>query len=199
MASLGVPTVAATAAFARLAARYRRPPRAYHTLAHARQVVTAVEQLARYAVEVDSVRLAAWHHDAVYEPGATDNEVRSAIFAARSLSHLPLAPARIREVERLIRLTATHRAAPGDDNGQVLSDADLAILGAPPPTYEAYARAIRREYAFVEADAYRRGRLRVLRHLLARSTIYYTPVWQQEREPRARQNLRREITRLQER
>ena len=99
-------------------------------------------------------------------------------------------------MERLIHLTKAHRAQGDDGNGQVLVDADLEILGAPPGAYAAYARAIRQEYAFVGPEEYRRGRLRVLRRFLTRTHIYYTPVWQREREPQARRNLRAEIARL---
>jgi predicted metal-dependent HD superfamily phosphohydrolase len=158
--------------------------------------VAAVDELAHRAENPDATRLAAWFHDAVYVPGAGDNEAQSAAFAADQLGALALAPALIREVERLIRLTGEHRAAAGDGNGQVLVDADLAILGAPPAAYVAYARAIRQEYAFVEPERYRRERIRILRRFLARPHIYYNPAWQQEREPQARQNLRAEIASL---
>lgn len=196
MAALAVPPSAAEATFAGLAARYQRPGRVYHTLAHARRVVASVDELAAHAADPAATRLAAWFHDAVYEPGAQDNEARSAAYAARSLAALALAPALIVEVERLIHLTKDHRPEAGDGNGQVLADADLAILGASPAAYVAYARAIRREYAFVEPEAYRRGRLEVLRGFLARPHIYHTPVWQQAREPQARRNLQAEIARL---
>ena len=196
MAALAVPPSAAEATFAGLAARYQRPRRVYHTLAHARQVADGVGELASYAEDPAATRLAAWYHDAVYQPGAPDNEARSAAYAVRSLAALALPPALIREVERLIHLTRDHRPQAGDGNGQVLADADLAILGASPAAYAAYARAIRREYAFIEPEAYRRGRLKLLRGFLARPHIFHTPAWQQARERQARRNLQAEIARL---
>ena len=44
-------------------------------------------------------------------------------------------------------MTATHRA--DDAAGHVLSDADLAILGASAERYAEYAADVRREYAHV--------------------------------------------------
>ena len=44
-----------------------------------------LDMLADEADDIDAVRLAAWFHDAVYEPGA-DNEEASAALAAAVLS-----------------------------------------------------------------------------------------------------------------
>jgi predicted metal-dependent HD superfamily phosphohydrolase len=52
----------------------------------------------------------------------------------------------------LIRLTASHDPATGDRNGETLSDADLAILAAPPHRYSAYVAAVRAEYTHVSDD-----------------------------------------------
>lgn len=196
MVRMEVSTATGDATFAALAARYQEPPRVYHTLAHAQQVVGIVDELAVYAQKPDTVRLAGWFHDAVYDPGAQDNEARSATYARQTLAPLGVTPTIRREVARLIRLTRTHRAEEDDGNGQVLADADLAILAAPPATYAVYAAAIRREYGFVGEEQYRRGRLRVLQRLLARPQIYHTPRWRSEREAQARRNLHWEIARL---
>ena len=39
----------------------------------------------------------------------------------------------------------THRAEPDDDDGRVILDVDLAILGQPRDAFDAYERAIREE------------------------------------------------------
>lgn len=196
MRRLAVSTAAGNAAFGSLAAHYQDPPRAYHTLAHARRVVAAVDKLALYAQAPDAVRLAGWFHDAIYNPGAPDNEARSASFAQQTLASLGIGVVIRREVAKLIQLTSTHEAQADDGNGKVLVDADLAILSAPRATYAAYADAIRREYAFVGDEQYHRGRMDILQRLLERPQIYYTPPQRSLREARARHNLRWEITRL---
>ena len=91
-----------------------------------------------------------------------------------------------------MRLTATHDPADDDPDGQVLCDADLAILAAPPSGYTAYTAAVRQEYAFVPDDAFRAGRGAVLRQLLALPRLFRTPHGQTEWEATARYNMRSE-------
>lgn len=189
----GAPPAPAAALYAEVVARYGAPGRFYHTLAHISHVLHVVAALAPHAADTDAVRLAAWLHDLVYEPGASDNEARSAALAGGWLRALGLDAALRAEVERLILLTASHEADRHDGNGAVLLDADLAVLGAPPPIYAAYAGAIRREYAHVGEAAYRLGRASVLRVFLARPILYQTARARAAYEARARQNLEREL------
>jgi predicted metal-dependent HD superfamily phosphohydrolase len=173
--------------------RWAEPHRRYHDRAHLRAVLSNVDTLAPHATEPDLVRLAAWFHDAVYDPRAGDNEQASADLAAKTLEDLGVPDAAVAEVRRLVLLTAGHSVAPGDRNGEVLCDADLAILATVPEAYDAYATAVRAEYAHVPDELYRVGRATVLRNLLELPHLYrIMPVW----EPRARANLRRELAGL---
>ena len=183
--------------FARLHSYYSSPGRAYHHLGHVGHVLLVVSALAGYCPQPVAVRLAAWLHDAVYLPGTGDNEEQSAVLAQKWLTELQLPYLLCEETPRLIRLTATHDALPSDANAAVLLDADLAILGAPPSSYDAYARAIRREFAHVEQSAYRSGRAQLLARFLARPTIYRTPPLRALYEAPARSNLARELAALQ--
>ncbi|MFK3985023.1 metal-dependent phosphohydrolase [Micromonospora sp. NPDC050397] len=146
----------------------------------------------------DLVRLAAWCHDAIYEPRSAGdaNERDSAALAGELLTGLGLPGAAVAEVERLVLLTAGHRTEPGDRAGSLLCDADLAILAAPPAEYDRYATAIRREYAHVPEDLFRAGRAAVLRELLALPTRYRLPDLAARWERPARANLTRELARL---
>ena len=105
--------------------------------------------------------LAAWFHDAVYD-GERDAEERSAAWAEDALAPLVPAPV-VAEVARLVRLTETHQPDDADPNGCALSDADLAILAAPPDRYDEYVAAVRREYAHLPDDVFDAGRAAVLR------------------------------------
>lgn len=189
----GAPPAPAAALYPHITAYYSAPGRFYHTLAHVGHVLTVVAALASCAEHADTVRLAAWLHDLVYEPAAGDNEARSAALAGRWLAALGLDAALRAEVHRLILLTRAHETGGRDGNGAVLLDADLAVLGAPPVVYNAYAEAIRREYAHVDEAAYRPGRAGVLRRFLARPALYQTAPMRAAYEARARQNLTREL------
>ncbi|AIR99055.1 HD domain-containing protein [Streptomyces glaucescens] len=180
----------------RLLARWQEPQRRYHTLTHLTAVLDHIDTLARYADDPDLVRLAAWFHDAVYLPERSENEERSARLAERALAEAGLPDDRTAEVARLVRLTAGHAPDGDDRNGHVLCDADLAVLASPPSGYAAYTAAVREEYGFVPADAFRAGRAAVLRELLALPRLFRTPYGAEHWERTARYNLTAELEML---
>ncbi|MEV3920037.1 HD domain-containing protein [Actinomadura coerulea] len=173
--------------------RYGEPHRRYHTRAHLAAVLDLVDELAGHAEDPDAVRIAAWFHDAVYDPERADNEDRSARLAARMLADTDLPEAVVARVVRLVELTATHAPEEDDRDGQVLCDADLAVLGAEPEQYAAYAAAVREEYAFVPDEFFRAGRAEVLNGLLALPRLFHTPSARERFEERARGNMRTEL------
>jgi predicted metal-dependent HD superfamily phosphohydrolase len=181
---------------ATLLGRWAEQHRAYHDLAHLDEVLARVGVLAPEAADVDTVRLAAWFHDAVYDPTASDNEVRSADVATVALSGLDVGPARVADVARLVRLTATHDVAPGDADGAVLCDADLAVLAADELRYASYVEGVRREYAHVDDAAFATGRALVLARLLDRPALFRTEHGRDVWEARARVNAGAELSRL---
>jgi predicted metal-dependent HD superfamily phosphohydrolase len=176
-----------------LLARWGEPHRRYHTTAHLAAVLDRLEELGAgdYAADPGAVVLAAWFHDAVYDPraGGGENERRSAALARRVLGPDP----RAAEVARLVELTAGHDPAEGDRNGEALCDADLAVLAGPPEAYAAYAAAVRQEYGFVPEDDFRAGRAAVLRQLLGLPRLFRTPYGRAYWEATARGNLEGEL------
>ncbi|MGC5546015.1 hypothetical protein OH733_15480 [Streptomyces griseus] len=176
-----------------LLARWAEPQRRYHTTAHLTAVLEGVDALAGHADDVHAVRLAAWFHDAVYRPDRSENEERSAALAERALPEAGVPDAVVAEVARLVRLTVTHDPADGDRNGEVLCDADLAVLAGGPRAYGAYAARVREEYGFVPDEAFRAGRAAVLRQLLDLPRLFRTPYGAAEWEARARHNLATEL------
>ena len=181
-----------------LLARYSEPHRRYHGVAHLDRVVSDVAELLGDIVvaQPSAVKIAAFFHDAVYDPRSPSNEADSAALAARELMQLGWVPEQIDEVERLILLTRDHGASDGSDpSGDVLLDADLAVLGAPPNVYQAYASGVRAEYGHVDDGAWRVGRAQVLQRFIDRPRIYRTAAMSVH-ERRARSNLRAELATL---
>jgi len=176
-----------------LLARWQEPQRHYHTLTHLTSVLDHIDVLEKHADDPDVVRLAAWFHDAVYLPDRSENEERSARLAERALAEAGVPQDRTAEVARLVRLTVTHAPADDDRDGQVLCDADLAILAAPPSAYAAYTAAVREEYHFVPNDAFREGRSAILQQLLSLPRLFRTPYGAAEWEATARYNLAAEL------
>ena len=186
------------AAGARLLARWREPHRHYHDERHLSAVLAVVDAAHGHADHPDLVRLAAWCHDAVYDPraGGDANERASAELAAEVLTGLGVPEDAVREVVRLVLLTPGHRVSPEDRDGALLCDADLAILASPAEDYDRYAAAIRAEYAHVPDPDFRAGRAAVLRNLLALPALFHTPHLGERGERAARDNLRRELAQL---
>jgi predicted metal-dependent HD superfamily phosphohydrolase len=184
---------AVSRAGADLLARWSEPGRSYHTVDHLRAVLAVIDENAGEADDPVAVRLAAWFHDAVYDPLRMDNEENSAILAEATLPDLDVPAERVAEVARLVRLTATHNPAPGDRNGGLLVDADLAILASPRATYRAYTLAVRLEYGHLDDATFVAGRTGVLQRLLGRPRLFHTPALRDRWEDSARQNLTDEI------
>jgi predicted metal-dependent HD superfamily phosphohydrolase len=184
--------------WAALVAAWSEPHRRYHDLGHLAAVLGLVGELGGAAADPDAVRLAAWYHDAVYDPERIDNEQVSAERARAGLRGL-VSDERIDEVARLVLLTAGHDPAPDDANGAVLSDADLAVLAGPPDAYAAYASAVRAEYGHLSDAEFTAGRIAVLERLLALPVLYRLPAVTDEWTPQARANLTAELTLLRRR
>jgi predicted metal-dependent HD superfamily phosphohydrolase len=179
-----------------LVALYAEPARRYHDLRHLVEVLNAVNQLASYAQDPDVVRLAAWFHDAVYDPHRSDNEEASARLAEELLPAAGVAEPRIGQVARLVRLTTRHDPGKDDADGAVICDADLAILASGPERYGEYVAGVRAEYAHVDDAAFRRGRTAVLEDLLGRPALFHTPHGRDTWETRARHNMTAELVLL---
>jgi predicted metal-dependent HD superfamily phosphohydrolase len=175
-----------------LVAAYSAASRHYHNLQHIDDCLTALAAIpALNASDREILKLAIWWHDVVYDPTRSDNEELS---AQLSEQHVPT-EARS-EVGRLIRLTKSHQVEPGDKLGAIMVSIDLSILGAEPQKYDAYAAAIRLEYAHVPDDDYRAGRSAVLRHFSQMPVIFPAPDFAARLDHMARENIARELTSL---
>jgi predicted metal-dependent HD superfamily phosphohydrolase len=185
-----------TAVLADLLARWSEPHRRYHNLTHLAEVLGVLRHLP--GGDSAAVRLAAFFHDAVYQPDVTGtaNEDASAVLVERLASRCGFSRASVSEARRLVLLTAGHAPLPGDVSGAALCDADLAILAAPPMRYLEYAGGIRAEYAHLDGATFASGRRAVLRDLASRQPLFTTEYGQREFEKPARSNLAREISML---
>ena len=169
----GADLAAAGAVGAELVERHAEPHRRHHDEEHVEEVLAELRRLLVLEPGADprATEVAAWFHDAVHgptdPPGAS--EAASAALARTLLEPLQLVDGErlVVEVDRLVRLTASHVVDEHDRSGAVLVDADLWILQAPPVRYARYVADVRAEYAHVDDDGWRAGRGAVLRHLLA--------------------------------
>lgn len=183
-----------------LRSAWREVQRHYHRTHHLRACLQRLQHWQQHAERPDQLALALWFHDAVYQPQASDNEARSAQWAATELQQAQAHPTVVQRITTLIMATAhaatnTVADAVPDPDRELLIDIDLAILGAAPQHYQRYTRQVRREYAWLDDDAWRKGRSAVLQHFLQQPRIYASPPGQ-ALEQAARANLLAELERL---
>jgi predicted metal-dependent HD superfamily phosphohydrolase len=181
---------------ARLEAAYREPQRHYHTLDHIAALQRGLAAHRHLAERPDLIDAAIWFHDAIYDPQRSDNEERSAQWAEAALAALAWPEAAWRAVAAMVRATAHHEGQDASADTRLFLDLDLSVLGQTPATYDAYAAAVRAEYAWVEPHTYATRRAALLRAFLARPLLYDTPELRSAWEDRARRNLAREIEAL---
>ena len=178
-------------------ARYAEPHRHYHDTAHLASVLGWIDRLAGDH-DLFLVRLAAFFHDAVYAipPAQVSNEEASARLALKELSRAGLEQEDLNEVARLVRLTETHVPGSRDPEGELLCDADLAVLAGTPEQYATYVAAVEREYAALPREVFAAGRLDVLLALRGRD-LFRTGKGHALNEP-ARANIEAEVQALAE-
>ncbi len=167
---------------------YGEPHRHYHGLDHLRDCLEQLDAAPVEGTDRDLAEAALWFHDAVYVPGAADNEARSADWAAEAMRAAGISESRSREVARMIHLT-DHAGQPTDPVGGLVCDVDLSILGRGPAEFAEYERRIREEYRDVPDRLYREGRSAILSRLLAREPLYQSPHFRSRYESAARRNL----------
>lgn len=186
--------------FEALDACYSGPQRAWHGWRHILECLDLLEGSRGGCEDSVAVELALWHHDAVYDPRAADNEERSASLARIAGEAMGLAAGTVDRACNLVLATAhlgrKPPAAGGGADAPLVLDIDLAILGSPPADFQVYEEAIRAEYSFLAAAEYSEGRSAVLRSFQERPRIYLTDRFFGELEARARLNIAESLARL---
>ena len=181
--------------FTRLVAAYSEPARFYHTAEHIRDCLVRFDPRRSTAQRPDEVEAAIWFHDAVYLPGGSDNEDRSAELARTTLTQSGVALPVAQRIADLV-LATRHLSIPTDPDAALLCDIDLSILGRAPAEFDEFERRIRQEYAWVPESVYRSARSEVLGAFLIRGSIYQTSYFRERYEAMARENLTRALKSL---
>lgn len=182
-------------AFDALHSAYSEHHRHYHTTEHIHDCLEKFESLRASLEQPDTVELAIWFHDAIYNPYRNDNEARSAQWAERFLRDNAADPALIEHVTKLI-LATRHDVPSSDTSALALIDVDLSILGSSKEQFLVYEHAIRREYRWVPSPLYRHRRAEILQYFLERDRIFNTPLFHERHEAQARINLAAALVKL---
>ena len=192
----------AESVFTELDEHYRQPHRYYHSGNHIDHCLSKMDMaMAEPGASgnpnlLDGIELAIWFHDVIYEPGAADNEQRSADwFAQRATGVLP--PNIISRIEGYI-MSTTHHEPPIDEGSKFVVDVDLSGFGLPPALFRRDGDNIRKEFDYMSETEFICGQTKFLKKLLGRSSIYSTSYFYDRYETRARQNINETIKRYAE-
>lgn len=181
------------ALFLDLLDRWGEEHRKYHGRTHLLAVLEALDLLTDPDDPPRTVLLAAWFHDAVYRGVAGQDEEESAQLAEDRLAGAGLPAAEVEEVARLVMLTSDHRPEPGDDDGALLCNADLSVLGGEPEPYARYVAAVREDYAHIGDADFAAGRAAVVRQLLELDPLFHGERARKLWLDAARRNLQGEL------
>jgi predicted metal-dependent HD superfamily phosphohydrolase len=181
--------------FDRLTAAYSEQHRRYHNLRHIAECLEELDEARHLTDSPETIELAVWFHDAIYDPRASDNEERSASLAEQCLRHSGVGESIVGKVSRLVLATKHHDVGMVVD-APLLVDVDLSILGQPEKRFLEYEVQIRQEYAWVEETIFAEKRAEILKTFLARERIYSTPWFYDRYEQPARANLQSSVARL---
>ena len=180
--------------------RYSEPQRHYHSWAHVEALLRHFEDLRGEFSEADLVLWALYYHDVIYDPKEPDNEEQSAeLLKAEAADYLSSKD--LRFTYDIIIGTKRHERVGEHSESRnydmaLFLDIDLSILAAPLSVFDEYELNIRKEYAFVPEEAFRKGRGDILKTFLNRPRIYYSDVCYDRWEAQARANLERSVERL---
>ncbi len=166
---------------------YALPDRHYHTMYHVAHCLGLLDANLALAADPDELELAIWFHDAVYVPGAPDNEARSAELL-EAMAEGSIESARLASVQALI-LATVHPSDSIVADGPLIADLDLWSLGRPRAAFLRDSVHVRRELGHLTLADYWAGHRAFLEALLARPAIYRSAAFDGEHEAAARANI----------
>lgn len=182
--------------FQEIERKYTTSRRHYHNLQHIQALLQWCETCAGRLQDRDVVEFSIFYHDIIYNVLRKDNEPRSARLAVRRLQALKVPPHQIEQVKLYIEATQTHAvtaAVTHITDLQLFLDFDMSILAADWNGYEAYTRQVRQEYRIYPDKLYYAGRKQFLESCLQAVHIFQTPVFRENYEVMARENIAKEL------
>lgn len=196
----------------RIAIPYSEPHRAYHNLMHIEACLRHFHEMVIEIIQseapalwvdqqqsiVDSLELAIWFHDIVYDPQSSNNEEESVLLMKKFCSDFSVDKYIMNDAAHLIMCTKSHNEAITIQD-KLMNDIDLSILGESPKVFWAYEHGIRKEYSLVPDDVYRVERSKIMKKFADKEKhgkLFQTEMFYDRFNSQARENLRHLIAYL---
>jgi predicted metal-dependent HD superfamily phosphohydrolase len=187
------PSPDAQTVYGELRRRYDEPFRQYHNLRHILDCLRLCDEIGPLLADRDAVEIALWFHDAVYDRGASTNELRSAeLFLSFSTGASFMF--RHRVCDHI--LATRHSTTVSDSDRRFLVDIDLSGFGAPWDEFMRNGALLREECNDQDDVRYHFGQVAFLSRLQERRHFFATDYFRARYEATARDNLRRVLAEL---
>lgn len=178
----------AEAVYRILAGDYSESGRHYHTLEHVQLCLARVDEVRERLDDADGAELALWFHDAVHDPAADDNELRSAFLFDR-LAGIHIPTDRADRIHAMIMATRHAGDTAGDGDAAYVADIDLSGFAAPWPEVQRRTRLLRQECGHLNDADFEQESRKFFDKLLARPSIYLSDHFRETCEQQARRNI----------
>lgn len=172
--------------------QYSSENRYYHSLDHLEYMMETARSNKKAINDYDTILFSIFYHDIIYDINRQDNEYQSSIIAQKSLTKLGVPEPQIRNCMQQTLATMSHDQR-DDADINLFIDIDLAVLGEEWEMYDEYRKKIRAEYGIYPDAIYNSGRIVILKYFLNMEKIFKTPVFYDNHETRARENLKKEL------
>jgi predicted metal-dependent HD superfamily phosphohydrolase len=187
-----------TAVYNQLVVMYGDRKRFYHNISHIASMLKDFKKNRNMFIDPDVCEAAIWFHDAYYEIGKKDNEIKSAELAVSCLRKMGVSDQDfLDKVKRMVEVSdhsKTFKNLSSDE--KLFIDLDMSILGKKKDEYDRYKSNVRQEYSSFNDNDYKSGRLLFLDGMVRRSSIYKTLYFKNQYEKRAKKNITKEIVDL---
>ncbi|MFT5658431.1 MAG: putative metal-dependent HD superfamily phosphohydrolase [Gammaproteobacteria bacterium] len=167
---------------------YAEPQRVYHTLEHIENCLAMFDQVSSLVDTADSVELAIWFHDVIYQIGDCDNEQLSAdLFMA--LTEGLFEDEFRKKVYQLIMATRHNFSPITDHDTQLMVDIDLSSFGLPWPDFLRDSEKVRGEMQHLSDTEYYEKQAVFQQALLEKPQFFKSDFFYDNYETQARSNL----------
>ena len=182
--------------YERLLTAYLESHRVYHSLPHVVNGLNEISEARHLMNNPDSVMFAWFYHDYMFTNDSRENEIKSAKAAYNVCKEARLDETFAQSVNNFVLATEIDNYFINSKDDCYIKDVDLSVFGKSAEEFDAYDEGIREEYRTVDAKTFREKRTSILENFLRMPNIYYTDFFRQKYEEKARENLKRAITRL---
>lgn len=172
----------------KLVQAYSEPGRYYHTLEHIECCLGLFEDIKDIADNADALALSLWFHDAIYEPGADDNEQRSANwFMDETRGIFDDSFRNIVNAQIMATLHCCNEIK--DHDTRLMIDIDLSSFGMPWPIFLRDSENVRKELPQLTDAEFYPKQCAFSQRLLEKSRFFQSDYFYEHYEAQVRKNL----------